>query len=387
MAKKAYIGVNNVAHKIKKGYIGIDGVARKIKKAYIGIGGVARPCWSGGELAYYGTITNLRKGAYSLTATTIGNYALFAGGYGWNDDIRGAVNTVTAYNKTLTRSSPSNLNIASSDLASTIVGDYAIIGGGDSKTVTSYSTSLTKGTPEQLNSSTSWAPYDCSATKIGNYALFAGGGAEYMNKDVTSYDASLTKGTPTALTVARCRMSATSIGNYALFVGGITSSGVNTVDAYDTSLTKSTPTVLSYRRFDAAATSVGNYALIGGGHNNGTSYGNYGHQNTVEVYNTSLTLSAATNLQIGRDNLAATTVGEYAIFAGGQMGSSSQKYDISSHVDVYNASLTRTIGTSLSNARKFLAATSIGDYALFGGGFYGSSSDAYSADVDVYVVA
>lgn len=34
MSKGAYIGINNVAHKIKKGYIGIDGVARKIKKAY-----------------------------------------------------------------------------------------------------------------------------------------------------------------------------------------------------------------------------------------------------------------------------------------------------------------------------------------------------------------
>lgn len=42
MAKKAYIGVDGVARKLKKGYIGVDGVSRKIKKAYIGIGGVAR---------------------------------------------------------------------------------------------------------------------------------------------------------------------------------------------------------------------------------------------------------------------------------------------------------------------------------------------------------
>lgn len=55
MAKRIYIGVNNVARKIKKGYIGVDGIARKIKKGYIGVGGVARPFWTGGEVVYYGT--------------------------------------------------------------------------------------------------------------------------------------------------------------------------------------------------------------------------------------------------------------------------------------------------------------------------------------------
>ena len=35
MAKKAYIGVNNVARRIKKMYVGVNGIARRIKKAYI----------------------------------------------------------------------------------------------------------------------------------------------------------------------------------------------------------------------------------------------------------------------------------------------------------------------------------------------------------------
>ncbi len=47
MSKGAYIGVDNVARKIKKGYIGVDGIARRIKKAYIGIGGVAKLCYRG----------------------------------------------------------------------------------------------------------------------------------------------------------------------------------------------------------------------------------------------------------------------------------------------------------------------------------------------------
>ena len=80
MAKKSYIGVDGVARKIKKWYIGIDSKARKVKKAYIGIGGVARPFMSGGELAYYGTITALSETRFTLAGATVGNYALFAGG-------------------------------------------------------------------------------------------------------------------------------------------------------------------------------------------------------------------------------------------------------------------------------------------------------------------
>lgn len=46
MAKGIYVGVGNVAKKVKSAYIGVDGVARKIKKAYIGVGGVARLIYS-----------------------------------------------------------------------------------------------------------------------------------------------------------------------------------------------------------------------------------------------------------------------------------------------------------------------------------------------------
>lgn len=65
--------VKSVARKIKKMYIGVSGVARKVKKAYIGIGGKARPCWSGGELTYYGTATELSVARYQHAATTVGN--------------------------------------------------------------------------------------------------------------------------------------------------------------------------------------------------------------------------------------------------------------------------------------------------------------------------
>lgn len=42
MAKKAYVGVNNVAKNISKMYVGVGNVAKKIKKAYVGVGDVAK---------------------------------------------------------------------------------------------------------------------------------------------------------------------------------------------------------------------------------------------------------------------------------------------------------------------------------------------------------
>ena len=126
MAKGAYIGVNNVAKKIKGGYIGIDGVAKKIKKAYIGVGGVARPCWGGGgELTYYGTVTALSTARRYLAATSVGDYALFGGGYGGDFSA-----VVDAYNSSLVRSTPPALSKARGSLAATSVGDYALFGGG-----------------------------------------------------------------------------------------------------------------------------------------------------------------------------------------------------------------------------------------------------------------
>ena len=80
MSKGAYIGVDGIARKIKAGYIGIDGIARKIRKAYIGVGGVARPCWTGGELAYWGKKTWATGKANVATAVAGKQYAILAGG-------------------------------------------------------------------------------------------------------------------------------------------------------------------------------------------------------------------------------------------------------------------------------------------------------------------
>ena len=143
MAKGAYIGVDGIARKIKKGYVGVDGVARRIKKAYIGIGGIARPCWSSGELEYYGTITGLSEAKMELAATTVGGYALFGGG-GYYVTETAMYSSVDAYNETLTKTTATSLSEARGYLAATTVGNYALFGGGASDhTSSSYTVSNT----------------------------------------------------------------------------------------------------------------------------------------------------------------------------------------------------------------------------------------------------
>lgn len=172
MAKGAYVGVDGVARKIKKGYVGVDSKARKIKKAYVGVGGVARPCWGGGELSYYGTITPLSVARYSLDAITVGGYALFGSGH---TALLTATDVVDAYNDTLVRMSPSGMELGG-DYRVTTTGGYAIFGGGSVSGgyvghAVAYSTSLVKTSVSDL----SVARIGHGATTVGKYALFGGG--------------------------------------------------------------------------------------------------------------------------------------------------------------------------------------------------------------------
>ena len=135
------------------------------------------------------------------------------------------------------------------------------------------------------------------------------------------------------------------------------------------------PGDLSFSGPFLAATHVGNYALFGGGYNFSDHY-----YNVVDAYNASLEKSTPTPLSQARDALAATHVGNYALFGGG--------YGISGYsnvVDAYNTSLEKSAPTPLSQARYNLAATHIGNYALFGGGYTdGGGGDRDTNTVDAY---
>ena len=233
----------------------------------------------------------------------------------------------------------------------------------------------------------SQARYGLAGTTNGNYALFAGGSDSSHYYDVVNiYDTNLTRFTGANLSQARAFLAATTVGNYAIFGGGLFKSS-NTgnsipsgcVDAYNnTYFTKSNPTTLSTQRSSPAAATIGNYALFAGGYDG--SAGGDGYLDTIEVYDNNLNkiTSPAALLSEEKSGPAATTVGNYVLFGGGS------DYYIKT-VDAYNASLAKTTVATLNKGRGELAATTVGDYALFGGGYnpYADGNKYYDT-VDVY---
>ena len=169
------------------------------------------------------------------------------------------------------------------------------------------------------------------------------------------------------LSEAREKAAAITIGNHALFAGGEASSGlVAIIDAYDEALTRSNPTPLSENRSLPAGAVVGNYAIFAGGYPNPAGQGRY-YSDVVDAYDTSLTRTVAAVLSIARRNIAATAIGNYALFAGGYCKNGS--YDATASVDAYNTSLTRSIATELDWRRAEIGAAAVGEYAIFAGGF------------------
>ena len=379
MAKKTLLTIDGAYRKVKKGFVTIDGTYRNIPKAFITIGGVYRPCWGGGELNYYGRASVLNNNVAHLSATTVGNYAVFSGGYNYATD--GDVLPMQAYNASLVKSVVSS-EWDLSDAAATTVGDYAIFGGGwyrsiawdssDSLISSSYTLALNSSLTWKNSSNLSTGRYYLAATTVGNYALFGGGNStlSYGATDIVdAYDTSLTKSTPTKLSRARYILSATTVGNYAIFGGGLNKSGagIEATDAYDKSLVRTIPPV-QICCSHGSATTVGTYAVFAG---------SFGDQ-IVDVYDSSLTKTARLKLSVSRNYTAATTIGDYALFGG---GGTSPYYNT---VDAFDDSLTRTAPTVLSLARGYLAASTVGNYALFAGG--ASSNSASTNRVDAYTI-
>ena len=226
-----------------------------------------------------------------------------------------------------------------------------------------------------------------AATTVGSYALFAGGhDASTDHKTVYAYNTSLTKTTVTDLSQKRSDLSATTVGGYALFAGGYYGSSdtyTNIVDAYDASLSRtSAPGLNTFLAF-MAATTVGNYALFAGGRNTRSTSSVCPYVNS---YTPSLTWAINHELTQGKSELAGATAGEYAIFAGGFISSTM----VSSSVDSWDESLTYyssilTVGTGgLVQGRARLAATNLGNRAIFGPG-YNHADSTYGKRTDTYL--
>ena len=391
---KAYIGVNGVARKIKKGYIGVNGVARMCfgggdKLAYYG----SSQSYNTGVGS---TIVRIMYARESPAATTYdwgnGEYAIIDGSRN-----NGTTPIIDLYDESLVYTTTNSISGARDTLypVAVSVGNTALFTKYDG-TVAAYGVSATGSMVESLSVSRMYPGAttigDYALFAGGGIDFNKSSGTLYDVVD--AYDKSLTRTTATSLSIARAGLAATTIGDYALFAGGkieVSSSGVsgNKVDCYDKSLTRLNSTVSLYRpRHALNATTVGDYAIFAGGQYTYDLPDRSFLFSTVEAYNKSLTRTIAEDMIEGRAYLSSTTLGNYAIFAGGKgfvAGPNERTTEAKNTVDAYDKSLTRTTQEGICIARSGSAATTVGDYALFAGGANPSDNLAMSA-VDAYTL-
>lgn len=317
----------------------------------------------------------------------------------------GATNESVSINKSLTSSVISNIMYPEKYLAGVSnVQDKAIFAGGYTNSLSSKATSMAYSYDSSgilLSSSiNNYYVYSPVGAMINKHAIFAGGSRLKENSSSSfsvtnvaiAINRSLTATVLDGLSFVRKYMekSGLSIQNwYALFAGGNISTddeSFSIVDCYDGSFTRTTIESLSIGRQDITAATVGEnnkYALFAGGVRDDGNL-NKTMIDIVDVYDDNLTKLSTLSLSIAREELGATTTNKIAIFAGGKTSCTPPHWmEGSNIVEAFDESLTRIIIDPLSEESYGLAATTVGDYALFRGG---KSSDNYIDKMYVYKV-
>ena len=207
-----------------------------------------------------------------------------------------------------------------------------------------------------------------------------------------------------ALSQARWGMAAATVGDLAIFAGGATkSNGIwatsAAVDIYNMATNQWTTAELSVPRYGLAATTVGDLAIFAGGADS-TYYGAASNaSDAVDIYNASTGQWSTTSLSEARGYVAATTVGGDAIFAGGETHMNdvvingnylpgTGSYAASDVVDIYNSNTNEWTTAGLPQAREGMSATSSGNLAFFAGGDTQSTTAVgnYSDMVNIFNV-
>lgn len=399
MARKAYIGVNGVARKIKNGYIGVNSVQEvKDANALLLLHGEALK-----DSSMYGASVTNSGVSVSATQSKFGGSSLYFNGSsrlraGGTDILNGGQFTIDWWEYRTSDSANYNTVFHQQYTAGSTYG--FVVGNSKGGQISVYLSSPGSSTWDLISAWKMGTPvlnqwvhralvHDGStlyafengtlvnsmafsrtlalaiAPIIGQQdtsAYFTGYIDEFRISNIARWTANFTP--PTAeydIVTGRIEGSyARRIKKAYIGIGGVARPcwGLGELTYYGT------VTGLSVARNALAATTVGNYALFGGGI----------YFNTVDAYDKSLTRTTATSLSAARGSLAAVSIGDYALFGGGDSGST--RY---SNVDAYDKSLTRTAATALSAARTLPAATTVGNYALFNGGYTGTTSTAVDA--------
>lgn len=294
--------------------------ARRIKKAYIGVGGVARPCWSGGEIAYYGQISPISAGRMGVEAASSGKMLFAAGG-------------ATGFTVGATH--------------------YA--------TVDAYSNQLVHSTAPNR----AVAGYRMGAVSVNRkYALFAGGynaAARASYSQVDAYNDAMTKTAATALSYAADRICGISMGAKGVFFGGI---GGNH--------TSESPTNLTNIYTDTLTRSVGT-SLTTSGHHTG------GHAGAYAVVS-----PAGGTVDAFNDNMVKTTLGTVSAFTKAADSGSGVVFADQSLAFAFTETLTRVNVEALAGNRHYPSTACLDGIGIFAGGVTARGSATRVASVDGY---
>lgn len=170
------------------------------------------------------------------------------------------------------------------------VGNYALFAGGGgsaaNNTVDTYDNNLSHGVADPISIGKQYG----AGAYTNSYALFAGGllsGTGAVDT-IDAYDESLVHTNPTTLSVARWYDVGVSVNGYAFFGGGYSTSPTTyyaTVDVLDDSLTDQAISDLGFARDLLAGTSVGEYALFAGG---SAATASSGYTAIVDAYSTNV---------------------------------------------------------------------------------------------------
>lgn len=177
----------------------------------------------------------------------------------------------------------------------------------------------------------------------------------------------------------RHEFAATSVGSKMLVGGGNASMPFpivfNSVDIYDDLTGRWDQAYLNTSRSQLAATTVGCKALFAGGVFSPTTF------STVDIYDSIQDNWSVSNLSTPRYGLAATSAYGKAYFAGGYRSNPPELRGISNRVDIYDSASNSWSTAFLSVGRMDMGATSVGNKVMFAGGETGNGR---SNVVDIY---
>ncbi len=316
-------------------------------------------------LSYHGK-TTMSTHRSDLGATSIGDYALFAGGMTIVGGSNYTLDAVDAFTADLERIQVTPLSEPKRGCPMTTFAGYALLVWVNELTpsiMEVYDGSLTKQDNIEMPFPTGM---EVVLGQIGNYLIIGNSHAYTYNPYV--YDDTLTFVGMIYSHLDCTRPKCASTGNYLIFAGGVKQTSANSpkiyqdlVVAYSHDLTEYDVDPLDEARIVDGAASAGNIAVfVGGGAPELTK--------TTDAYDSTLTKCDIDELKYFRENFASVSLGPYAIFSGGYLDYPHSEY--TDTMEVYGSELTRLVGPNLSVKRESPAGAVLGDLAFLSGGVY-----------------